>query len=507
MVIHSGVTKIRRAGLATLMGKRSIVKHYLCLLSLSAIIALGRAERVAGDASPPWYPPGSSLEPPGGFETNVQMLSEEVLLVVDALTPEGNWTRAGRVEATFVMRNQGDGEEAFDVWFPLSDVEATDGKTVEDFRAWVDDVPAEVGETRVAGEEAQPIPFATWPVTFPPGRDVVLRVTYTVRAVGWAPYFTFHYILETGAGWWGTIGEGTITFRLPFEVDGTNTALGDPSSGRFIATGTDVVWAFADLEPTADDNIRLTMLSIPVWQEILAARNALVADDVASQLRLARALDAGLYVKYGLWNIGNSAALAQEAEGAYLRALELSPEDVDLHVEYLYWAIGLPPPGQPVSENACPVLERLVSLAPDDKQTQRIHSWIDDMGPCEVVLPAAQAQTPTATQTRRPTSTRRPTRTPTATQTPAALAVTVTPTFTTVPTPTSEPTSTPGPTSTQAPVSIATAIPTATPISTSAATATAVSQSQRQGGLCVSPLAVLAMLFVLAYRSVLLGSA
>jgi cell division septation protein DedD len=403
------------------------------------------------------------------------MVSEEVLLEV----------QGGKVEATFVMRNQGDEQEAFDVWFPLSDVEATLGDLVRDFHAWIDGVPAEVSEIEVTVDDVQ-IPWATWPVTFPPGQDVVLRVTYAISAVGERPYHTFHYVLETGAGWWGTIGQGTITYRLPYEVNETNAVLGGARPDWFTVSGSDVVWQFTDLEPTADDNVRLTVLSIPVYQELVAAREAADPDDVASVIRLARAAEAGLYYRYGLIPIGNSEALVEEVDAAYLRALELSPEDIDLYVEYLDWLIGLPPPGEPVSEKACPVLARVMQLAPDHRGVIGAQRWIARAGPCDVPMPA------TAT----PTATRTPTPVPTSTVSPTPTA---TPTSTAEPTPTASPTPTETPTST----ATATTVPAPTPSATALPTATAVPQPTRGRGPCASSMVVLGSAAILVPWAVL----
>jgi hypothetical protein len=454
----------------------------LCVLVVALVLVYER--RARGDASPPWHPPGTSVEPPVGFETHVQMVSEEVLLHV----------QGGKVEASFLMRNQGDEQEAFDVWFPLSDLDATLGDLVQDFQAWVDGVPAEVSETRVTVDDKQ-IPWATWPVTFQPGRNVVLRVTYDISAVGERPYYTYHYILETGAGWWGTIGQGTVTYRLPYEVNETNTVLDGAKPDWYTVSGTDVVWQFTDLEPTADDNVRLTVLSISAYQELVAAREAADPDDVTSLIRLARAAAAALYVKYGLIPVGNSEALVEEAEAAYMRALELSPEDVDLHVECLNWLIGLSSPHEPVSEKACPVLERAMRLAPDHRGVISAQRWIASVGPCDVPMTATAAPSATPTWTRRPTRTATPI--PTPTQTPTA---TRTPTSTAVPTATALP----KPTETSTAMAAAIAVPSPTPSATVPPTATPTSQSAKGGGgPCASSVVALGSVVVLVPLAVL----
>lgn len=317
---------------------------------------------------PPWAFPGSSLDP-GEASTQVQMVSEQVLLVVEAVQREDVFPMTsedlaakemvGHVEATFLMRNQGQTAESFDVWFPIwlpNYPYYGDTSGVEKFAAWVDGVPVEVSYYDEVVEEMEaPRPWATWPMSFQPGQDVRIRVTYDIFPSGNHPYGTFYYILETGADWWGPISQGTITIRLPFEVNEINTALNPDSSDIFgpdspnpagyTVSGNEVTWQFTDLEPTAEDNVRLTVMHPSVWEEIEAAQQAAAAnpDSASTQLRLANACFAGLELfKARFLNQGNSQQLAADAIRAYQRAVELSPESVSVadlvtHLKLLYW--------------------------------------------------------------------------------------------------------------------------------------------------------------------------
>jgi hypothetical protein len=360
----------------------------------------------------------------------------------------------GHVEATFLMRNQGKAEEAFDVWFPLG---VPDGYSniveVEGFQAWVDGAPAPIEIEERVGRWESTVPWATWPATFPPGHDVLLRVTYAVRPEGYSPYGTFPYLLETGAGWWGPIGEGTITFRLPYAVNESNVVFppevyGDeqmlwvaPQPSDFTVSGNDVVWHFTDLEPTAEDNVKLTVLAPSAWEAIVAAREAAAeTPDVAEvQWRLARALNGALSFKYGLQRIGNSAALAEQTEAAYRRALELakdtpSDERIEIYVAYLEWLQRLTPPVGPFPEPLRPTLVEALALAPHDARLLDIQAWVEGMEP-HIITPTSEGE-PTATQAPAPTATAIPTatRSTTATASPAPTATAPPP-----PTPTSEP--------------------------------------------------------------------
>jgi hypothetical protein len=291
---------------------------------------------------------------------------------------------------------------------------------------------------------------------------VIIRVAYDVHPDGYAPYGTFPYILETGAGWWEAIGQGSITYRLPYDVNATNTVLNpnaydgqqppsvQPNPANLEVTGPEVVWRFSELEPTPQDNVQLTVLVPAVWDEIVAARGASSAnpDDLEIQLRLARALDGALSFKYGLDPIGDSPRVAEEAEAAYLRALELAPDDVDIYVEYLDWLGLFTPPLGPLPDNFKPALERALVVAPDDARLIELSDWLAQVEP-SFITPTASAPA-TGTATAIPSATSEPTATAT-----AAPAATATPTDrpTTPATVVIEraPTETPAPRSPQAP--------------------------------------------------------
>ncbi|MDY6877726.1 MAG: hypothetical protein SWK90_16210, partial [Chloroflexota bacterium] len=377
--------------------------------------------------------------------TQVRMVSEEVLLTIEGREQETDDSHlasdfmAGHVEATFVMRNQGAELESFDVWFPLT---TSDGfgssNQVQNFGAWVDEVPVEVSEStgRDLLDFEESVPWATWPVTFPPGQDTILRVTYDVLPIGYRPFGDFHYILETGADWQDTIGEATVTIRLPYPVTPENTTL-DPAVSHhaphpdgFQVQDNEVVWRFTNLEPTSDDNVRLNVLEPDRWQALVAAREAVVAapDSAEAQLELARAARGAVSMKHGVNPFGGGDALAQVASDAYVRSLKLDPQQNEIYGEYAEWLLWTS--NRYLSENGTypealyDAVARGLERLPDDERLLEIQEII-----------ASQEAQSTATPTLRPTL---PSPTPVPTTPP-------------LPSPTAAPTATPVPGNSSAP--------------------------------------------------------
>ncbi|MEA3377176.1 MAG: hypothetical protein U9R72_13380 [Chloroflexota bacterium] len=412
-----------------------------CCLAICVLVVSHHFPSPAlADIGPVWTAQGAGVAP-GEEPTDVQMVSETVMVTVEPLEPPSDealiWMHqlvTTHVEATFQMRNQGSEAEELEVWFPLT-TGAEYGETVpypgqaENFEAWVDGEPVEIEEA--PGRDLlgfrDEVPWAKWPVTFPAGEDVELRVTYDTHPVEWGGWAVGYYILETGAGWRGPIGEGSVTFRLPYEVTPLNVQLAEIQEAytgperpfEITVEGTDVTWHFTDLEPRPSeelrtfepsaetDNVILPMMEPSAWAEIDAAR-AEVEEEPESfeaQLRLAEALEAGTQrVKYFLANDTNL-ALIERTEAAYERALELAPEDVDVLAAYLEW-LAVPrhqEGGIAVGEGYETVLARARELAPDDQRIGRIERQVEEWrqmmagsGPEEpaAVLPASGGTSP-----------------------------------------------------------------------------------------------------------------
>lgn len=290
------------------MLKRWISGTILCILMLAALNA-----SVNADVAPPLQPPGASPGLLEFAETNVAMDWESVVFRVgdsdhlyyatDAF-PAVNAT----VSASFIMTNYGENTETLDVVFPLTHLRGIgDGRfnypEIQDFRVRVDDVPTvwETIETPNPYEETDPpLKWAQFPAAFPPGEPVFIDIDYDVQSTGYFPTATFSYILETGAGWSGPIGDAYLTLILPYDASEENVLLGQgqyPYVGGGNApapewNGNQVTWNWKDFEPTSEDNWSVGIWAPHIWQEVIDLREQMEAEVPGAAAKLTRWYDA-----------------------------------------------------------------------------------------------------------------------------------------------------------------------------------------------------------------------
>jgi len=407
-----------RTGECAMTNKAILLGSVLCLAFLLLSII-----PVSADIAPPQSPPGANPRPgESEVRTMVRMVSENVLIVVEKSTAplEGmeNFTTSdmsAQVEAEFTMHNEGGDDEAFEVWFPLGESDGFGSiAELDDFHAWVDDREVKTEAKNFPGRIPDgDVPWATWRTKFPAGEDVNIRVMYSMRPSGYRPFGTFSYILETGAGWYGKIGKGTITFRLPYPVNRFNVALNPdtedpPNPTNFQVAGTDIIWDFKELEPSPADNIHLTILAPQTWQTIEEARSASKADPSASMaaLHLATALEGALQFKYGLVKVGDSEAILQTADEAYLRAIELDPQNRQAYKDYVNFlekqsVYFMGNKEDPLLARLLPILARALALNPGDEELMAVRGRIEGEGisiPTAVPIPDAGLSGKSATE-------------------------------------------------------------------------------------------------------------
>jgi hypothetical protein len=172
-----------------------------------------------------------------------------------------------RVSCVFTFRNEGPAQRVV-IGFPdeaFGDV--PERGLIQWFRSWVGD--QEVAVQRVAVKRVVDYEgtFVWWlkEVSFASGQTVRIRNEYEIRYsenVEGTRWFT--YILATGAGWKGSIGEATVTVDLGRIPPGALFGLGIPQQrpGLTISPGAKVVagqlrWQFTNFEPTERNNIRV----------------------------------------------------------------------------------------------------------------------------------------------------------------------------------------------------------------------------------------------------------
>lgn len=207
------------------------------------------------------------------------MVAETVLIEVkNDTTPDSLGSAA--VTADFTMRNLGTQDESMAVRFPIAansgrgDYPELTGLAVKVNGKPVPTHRVSYPEPTYMGDN---VPWAEFQVSFPAGQDVAIEVSYELKGSGYAPYTAFYYVLETGAGWKGTIGSADITLRLPYPASAQNIVLGmeigwATTTPGGALQGNEMRWHFEDFEPGpngAVDNMEIALVSPAAWQAVL----------------------------------------------------------------------------------------------------------------------------------------------------------------------------------------------------------------------------------------------
>ena len=404
----------------------------LILFLAVVILVLSSSHPALADVAPPEQPPGSSLGP-GEEVTQVQMLSEEVIIEVgDPANIDPSWPENHAVEAVvsarFTMRNQGEQEERMTVRFPLNNVEGWgDGfgryPQVQDFTVSVGAQQLDwsvVPSTNPWDADEPPLLWAAFGVTFPVDRDIVIKVSYTLLSTGYLPEARFSYILETGAGWYGSIGEGDIILRLPYRATSENVLSGEYETiPGVVFAGKEVRWHFEDLEPTRADNWHVTILQPSLWQQILDMQAAVDKDpeDVDSLAALGEAAFNASAAPKEYLRVGME-RLFLLSEDCFRRAVALRPEDASLHGNYaktlaIHYAIerlgwtSLDEPA-PTIEQVMAEINTTMALDPDSDLAWQAFWELKFAVPDDVELPTPGPSPASDSPLESPTSTSEP---------------------------------------------------------------------------------------------------
>jgi hypothetical protein len=381
------------------------MKKTLIVLVVILLVSLIFSHPVRADVAPPEMPPGSNLVP-GAETTQVRMAAETVILTVTK-NPADSESAIASTDATFTMRNLGGAEETMQARFPLTFFNGNSdgfGRFPE-----IAEIAVKVNGKSVSTrremqpflannfsyEEADQIPWAVFDVTFPPLQDVTIKVAYTVNSYGYYPYDVFKYILETGAGWNGTIGAADVIVRFPYEVSeknvllkgGENSGYGEPSA-QGVVSGNELRWHFEDFEPTSESNIMVTIVSPSLWETVLneTANVTKNPNDGEAWGRLGKAYKEVIRFPKGYLRT-DPAALEMYAlsRAAYEKCLSFLPKDSLWHYGYadllwshyyfdVYWM------GKPDVEGLLPLvlshLQTALAIDPNNQKAHDLLEWI-----------------------------------------------------------------------------------------------------------------------------------
>ena len=268
--------------------------HTLLVCVLCTLLGTVSFHPVKADAAPPPDPTVGGIGPYQPQKTNVQMISETVFIDVPHSPPEQS--KPIRVNAVFIMRNQGQTEEQMQVIFPLSRLGYDNNPEQSVYLVRLSSFVAKVNNQAVPISQittpAEPIEdysnpppgyslevlWAAFPVTFPVKQDVWLQVEYEMvdQYPEMGSKFTgIGYILETGAGWYGNILSADIKVRLPYPVKEEALRYVNPG---YTISGNELHWTLKDFEPTREDNLRLWVVHENAWQTILNLQSQVKLD-------------------------------------------------------------------------------------------------------------------------------------------------------------------------------------------------------------------------------------
>jgi hypothetical protein len=325
----------------------------------------------------PILPGGSSIEPQD--QTPIQMSSELVTMDVRMATESDNaiiqlnpdayglqfqpvwFPMVAEVHAVFTMTNPTTSDVSLDAWFPLaSALESVDWEInpdeivprIQGFQVAVNGVPLDYSVTDLPnpkGSDRPPLPWASFPVTFPAGSDTIIQVDYLIplQPSVKGRELALYYIFQTGAGWDGPIGKAELVLNLPYPASEGSLARIDPThlqipysmagpenllSLNATLDGSQARWTWTDFEPGPQDDFAIWLADLLLYQQLESARAAIEASpqDGQAWLELARTYRSLGTGAWGLPTVFAGSYLTPGVE-AYQKAAELLPDHPEPH--------------------------------------------------------------------------------------------------------------------------------------------------------------------------------
>ena len=452
----------------------SINMLIVSLVLLAILILLFIPSTVQADVGVrPILPGGSNIQPEA--ETPIQMASELVTMNVRLATQGDNssiqlnpeayglqihpiwYPVVSEVQAVFTMTNPTSDDVSLTAWFPLASALETVNwelnpdeivPRIASFQVVVDGNPIDYTVTELPnpkGADKPPLPWASFPVTFPAGKETNIQVSYLLplQTSVKGSELALYYIFQTGAGWAGPIGQAELVVNLPYPASPETIARMRPGSldmpyamsfpSALIPTGgvmegNQARFTWTNFEPGPQDDFSMWLIDPAQWQALDTARAAVQANpqDGQAWLVLADVYRSLALKPYGFPGIFSESYLPLGLE-AYQKAAELLPEHPAPHVGMAMLSLapymtGTNAPSEVMGsvQEQLRIARELETAHPNLAEQASISSWMleDSMNIYFERITATAISGATSTGWARETEAAAPTPTPTDTPTP-----------------------------------------------------------------------------------------
>jgi hypothetical protein len=360
--------------------RRPSFVYLVCgLVFISILLGLNIISPILADVGVrPILPGGSNIQPEA--ETPIRMADEVVTMNIRLATEADNtiiqlnpeayglqfqpiwYPVVAEVQADFTMSNPTTDDASLTTWFPLaSALENVSWEINPDeivpriasFHVLVEGNPIDYAVSELPnpkGADKPLLPWASFPVTFPAGKDTNIQVSYLLplQTSVKGSELALYYIFQTGAGWAGPIGKAELILNLPYP--GSDETLARMSSSSLdipyimsnpqaivpldgVMEGGQARWTWTDFEPSPEDDFSIWVMDPGKWQELETARAAVQAnpEDGQAWLNLASIYRTLATKPYNYPSIFASSYLSPGIE-AYQKAAKLLPEYPVTHV-------------------------------------------------------------------------------------------------------------------------------------------------------------------------------
>jgi hypothetical protein len=360
--------------------RKSTVVLISGLIMFSLLLGLLISHPVRADVGVrPILPGGSNIQPEG--ETPIQMVDEVITMDIRPATEGDNniiqlnpdayglqfqplwYNYVSEVQANFTMNNPTTEDVNLTAWFPLASAlesvawnELNPDEIVPriaGFQVMVAGKTIEFATSELPnpkGSDRPALPWASFPVTFPAGKETDIQVNYLLplQTSVKGSELALYYIFQTGAGWAGPIGQAELVLNLPYPASAETVTRMDPSNLNLpyfnsnpaanlpldgVLEGNQARWTWVDFEPGPQDDFSIWLVDPTIYQQLETAREVVQAspEDGPAWLELASIYRILATKAWNYPSIFTESYLAPGLE-AYQRAAEYLPEHPEPHV-------------------------------------------------------------------------------------------------------------------------------------------------------------------------------